>query len=350
MFVQLTRFVLATLGALAGLAVKDAIDWTSQIGIQESSVIILFVILGCSIGFILGGILGRELTRAYLNAEEHVRRMSAADLLLAVFGLVLGLVVALIISTPIRVLRPAWIAVGGTAALFGLLGYIGLRVALVKRLDFVRMFPQLADRRAPEGGSVPGRILDTSVVIDGRFADLLRSGFIAGAVRVPGFVLAELQTLADSADDTKRARGRRGLDLLATLREGSHPVEVIDADFPDLPEVDAKLLKLARESGMEIVTVDFNLSQVARVQGVPVLNINELAASLRPSHLPGEQLRLALIREGKESDQGVGYLEDGTMVVVQNGRGDVGKELDIVVTSVLQTSAGRMVFARPKGS
>lgn len=348
MIVQLTRFILATAGALAGLAVKDAIDWTGQIGFPEQLVIVLFVILGCSIGFIFGGILGRELSRALLFLEDYVRRMSARDLLLGTAGLLVGLVTALITSQPIRLLQPQWIATLGTAGMFLVLGYSGLRLALVKRSDFGRLIPHLDETGAGQG-AMP-KFLDTSAVIDGRFAELLRSGFLEGSVRVPGFVLAELQTLADSADDTRRARGRRGLDQLASLRGGPNAVEVFDVDYPDVAEVDAKLLRLASDGAGKLVTVDHNLSQVARVQGVAVLNVHELAAALRPNHLPGEQLRIAVIREGKESDQGVGYLEDGTMVVVQNGRDRIGEQVDTVVTSVLQTAGGRMIFARPVGA
>lgn len=347
MVVQLTRFVLATLGALAGLAVKDAIDWTQQIGFPETLVIILFVILGCAIGFILGGIIGRELTTAYVGVEDYIRRMAAPDLLFGVAGLLVGLVVALIVSTPIRSIHPEWIALGGTITMFVLFGYYGIRLAMLKRTDFLRLLTGVA---VPQETVTPPKILDTSAIIDGRFAELVRSGFLRGSIRVPGFVLSELQTLADSADDLKRARGRRGLDLLSTLKTGPRPIETFEADYAEIPDVDGKLVRLARDSSAELVTVDHNLSQVARVQGVTVLNVNELASSMRPSHLPGEQMRVSVVREGKETDQGVGYLEDGTMVVVQNGRPHIGEEIDMVVTSVLQTSAGRMVFARPTGS
>jgi uncharacterized protein YacL len=347
MIVQLSRFVFATMGALAGLAVKGAIDWTSQIGFPEYSVIILFVILGCAIGFILGGIIGRELTNAYVYIEEYTGRMSAADLLLATAGLLVGLLLALITSTPIRGIEPAWIAIGGTTAMFVVFGYYGIRIAMVKRKDFAHLFPRLADH-SDDGGAA--KLLDTSAVIDGRFAELARAGFLSGQLRVPGFVLSELQALADSADDGKRARGRRGLDLLATLSGGPHAATVFEADYPEITEVDAKLIRLSRDVKGELVTVDYNLSQVARVQGVTVLNVNELAAALRPNHLPGEQIRVNVVREGKEADQGVGYLEDGTMVVIQSGRQHIGEEIDTTVTSVLQTSAGRMVFARPSGA
>jgi uncharacterized protein YacL len=267
MIVQLSRFVLATFGALAGLAVKDSIDWTSQIGFPETLVIILFVILGCSIGFILGGILGRELTRAYVYVEDYTGRMSAPDLLLAVAGLLVGLVVALITSTPIRAIQPPWISISGTVTMFMVFGYYGVRIALMKRRDFARLLPWLGDPTV-EPAAVPSKILDTSAIIDGRFAELLRTGFLDGSLRVPGFVLAELQTLADSADDGKRARGRRGLDLLATLNGVNTIVHVFEADYPELSDVDAKLVRLARDLAAELITVDYNLAQVARVRTI----------------------------------------------------------------------------------
>lgn len=346
MFTQLSRFVLATAGALAGLAVVNLINWTQQIGYPETLVIILFVILGASIGFILGGILGRELTRAFIYFEDYIRRMSAVELLLAVAGLVTGLLVALLLSFPIRLLQPEWIAVTGTALLFVWCSYLGVRVALLKRRDFGHVFPWLSD--GPGKAAIPAapKLLDTSAVIDGRFSDLVSSGFVEGPVRVPGFVLSELQTLSDSADDIKRARGKRGLDLLAILRRGDDPVEVFDADYPDIPDVDSKLVQLAKDTGGALLTVDHNLAQVARVQGVRVLNFNELASALRPSHLPGESLHILVAKEGKEPSQGVGYLEDGTMVVVQDAADRVGSEVDAVVTSVLQTSGGRMLFTK----
>ncbi len=345
MITQLTRFVLAAAGALAGMAVVNLIDWTQQIGYPEYFVIVLFVILGAAIGFIFGGIIGRELTRAFLFVEDFVRRLSAAEILLATAGLLVGLLVALVASYPIRLIQPGWIAIAGTVMMFIVTAYGGVRLALLKRRDFANMFPRLASSRI---GPAPGtmKLLDTSAIIDGRFASLLESGFVEGDVRVPSFVLTELQTLSDSADETKRARGKRGLDLLATMRDGERRVETFDADYPAAADVDAKLLQLAKDGGAAIVTVDHNLCQVARVQGLRVLNVNELTTALRPNHLPGEHLRVQVAREGKEPGQGVGYLEDGTMVVVQDGRDSIGEEVDVTVTSVLQTSGGRMLFTK----
>jgi len=189
--------------------------------------------------------------------------------------------------------------------------------------------------------------LDTSAIIDGRFADVARAGALEGPLRVPRFVLMELQTLADSADDARRARGRRGLDLLTAMSQGEPQVQVLEADFPELPTVDAKLVRLALTSGGAIVTVDYNLTKVARVEGVDVINIHEVADALKPVLLPGDTLRIAVNKEGKERGQGVGYLGDGTMVVIADAAGMVGSDADVEVTSVLQTSGGRMVFAKP---
>jgi uncharacterized protein YacL len=343
--VQLMRFAMATAGALAGLSVQNLIDWQQQIGYPVYAVIILFVALGTAVGFILGGMLGRELQRGYELLESYVRDMWLSDLILSVSGLLVGLVIALIISVPVRALQPPLLGVLAQVGIFVVMGYLGIRVASVKRHDvkatFSRLAPDAAQTARPQMF-----LLDTSAVIDGRFAKLVESGFIDGEVRVPGFVLAEMQTLADSADDVRRARGRRGLDLLATLRGGERPVEVFAADYPELPDVDSKLVQLAIDARASIVTVDYNLTQVARFQDVRVLNVNDLAAALKPAHLPGERLHLAITKEGKEPEQGVGYLEDGTMVVVANGLPLLGQSSDVFVTSVLQTSGGRMVFAR----
>lgn len=348
MITQLSRFIFATAGALAGLAVRNLIDWTSTLGYPEYFVIILFVILGCAIGFIFGGILGRELQRGYNLLESYIRGLAVPDLTAITVGMVVGLIFALLLTVPLRLLQPEWVAFSATAAVYVLCVYFGVKVSHIKATDFGQLFlrGRAARGELPDKTSHPVKILDTSTVIDGRFAELSRAGFLEGPLRLPRFVLAELQTLADSADDGKRARGRRGLDLLATLQGNDPAIEVFEADYPEIPDVDSKLVRLAKDLGGTIVTIDYNLTQVARVQGVGALNINELAAALRPNHLPGEVLHIDISRPGKEADQGVGYLEDGTMVVVQGGHEKVGAAADVVVTSVLQTSAGRMVFSK----
>lgn len=348
MIVHITRFVFVTAGALGGFAISRLIDWSGQVGYPEYLVIFIFIILGWSIGYIVGGIMGRELSLQFSRLEEFVRELSSADLVLGTVGMLVGLLIAWLGSLPLRLVEPEWIAVASTVLLYLLGASFGAQVARMKSADFVQAFPRLSGEPVPKGQppQVGMKLLDTSAVIDGRFAELRSIGVLEGEIRVPRFVLAELQTLADSADDIKRARGRRGLDLLTRLLENPDAPAVFETDYQDLADVDSKLMRLAAETGSTLVTVDYNMSRVADVRGIKALNLNELANALRPAFLPGEPLRLRIVKEGKEPDQGVGYLEDGTMVVVQQGREHLGLDVDTEVTSVLQTSAGRMIFAR----
>jgi uncharacterized protein YacL len=345
MIEAITRVIMVTAGLVGGYAATSLVDWQSELGLPRYYVIFLLIILGGAIGYVLGGIIGRELTTLWRRIEARIVDTSPADLLLATAGLVVGLLVALLASWPLRLVQPSWLATTATVLLMLVTANLFMRAALTKRRDFSAMFPRLAP---PELVTADERIVlvDTSVVIDSRFVELRRLGLLPGALRVPRFVLAELQTLADSADDTRRARGRRGLDLLSSL-----PVEdalqVFETDYPDTPQVDEKLMRLAVDARGSIITVDYNLSKVARVRGIEVINLNEAASALRPNYLPGEIIRLKIAKQGKDADQGVGYLDDGTMVVVQSGRDLIGREADVEVTSVLQTSAGRMIFARP---
>ncbi len=346
MIVHITRFLLVTAGALSGFAVSRLIDWTGPTDLPEYTVIFIFIILGWSIGYLLGGIVGRELTAAYSRLEERLSAIAHSDLILGTIGMIIGLLVAFLAFQPLRLVKPTWLAFVTSVLFFLMAGYTGVRVALVKRLEFKYTFPRLAGQGASDGPPANTKYLDTSAVIDGRFAELAALGLLEGEVRVPRFVLAELQTLADSADDIKRARGRRGLDLLSRLQGTPGAVEAYETDYPEIPDVDGKLMKLAADTSGTLVTVDYNMSKVAEVRAIGCLNLNDIALALRPAYLPGESLRLTIVRVGKEADQGVGYLDDGTMVVVQDGSGHVGSLSDAEVTSVLQTSAGRMIFAR----
>ncbi len=330
-------------GLLGGWVVARIVEVPESTGLTQRYVIFVLLILGWSIGYLLGGIVGRELDRLWKRAEQHIRDLAPSDLILGTAGMIAGLFVALITSQPLLRIQPQWLGIASALALTLVLGTVGARIALIKRRDFAAAFPKLAPVELLPAAERT-LLLDTSAVIDGRFPELSKLGFLPGRLRVPAFVLAELQTLADSADDTKRARGRRGLDLLTTLDDGL--VEVFDVDYPETPEVDSKLMRLSEDIAAGMVTVDYNLTKTARVRGIEVLNLNEVAAALRPAFIPGESIRLRISKPGKEAGQGVGYLEDGTMVVVQNGRSSVGDDVDVEVTSVLQTSAGRMIFAR----
>jgi uncharacterized protein YacL len=224
-------------------------------------------------------------------------------------------------------------------------------VGLRKTDDFTGVFSRSdrVRRGLKTSSEASPKILDTSVIIDGRIADITRSGFLEGDLVVPGFVLEELQHIADSSDVLKRNRGRRGLDILNRIQKEPYcTVRIVEDTYSDLSEVDTKLVRLAKDINGKVVTNDFNLNKVCELHGVPVLNINELANSVKPVVLPGEELKVHVIKDGKEQGQGVGYLDDGTMIVVDGGRRYIGQTIAVLVTSVLQTAAGRMIFAKPK--
>ncbi|HCC34082.1 MAG TPA: PIN domain nuclease [Clostridiales bacterium] len=277
--------------------------------------------------------------------EIRLHRASLAEILAGVIGLIPGLFIALLLAWPLSQVPLA----GRYAPLIAslLLGYVGVSVGLKKREELASLIPLgRKDRRLPLGTY---KLLDTSVIIDGRIADVCKAGFVEGTLIVPSFVLEELRHIADSADVLKRNRGRRGLDILRHLQnEPTVQVQLWERDSGGLAEVDTKLVRLARSLGGKIITNDFNLNKVAELHGVPVLNINELANSLKPVVLPGEDMTVHVIRDGKEFGQGVAYLDDGTMIVVDGGKKHIGDHIDVLVTSVLQTAAGRMIFAKPK--
>jgi uncharacterized protein YacL len=231
--------------------------------------------------------------------------------------------------------------------LYGICGYIGMRTGFKKGDEFQMPGWKPFSKSLPRGEN--SKILDTSVIIDGRIADITETGFVEGPLLIPQFVLSELQHIADSSDPVKRTRGKRGLEVLHHIQKQVNvDVRIVDTDYPAVKEVDSKLIEMAKEVRGKILTNDSNLNKVAELQGIEVLNINELANALKPVVLPGEDMNVKILKEGKEMGQGVAYLDDGTMIVVDNGRRQIGKTIDVVVTSVLQTPAGRMIFARLK--
>jgi uncharacterized protein YacL len=290
----------------------------------------------------------------------RLRHVSLQGLALGLIGAILGLLLGALASVPLSKLpepfgsiMPGAVSVAITLVLMGVV--LSRRRALLKQLPFLRLEDTSAD---PAGSKVPAaaatvslpRILvDTSVIIDGRIADIATAGFVPGRLAVPRFVLAELQNIADSDDAMRRGRGRRGLDVLNRLREmPGVEVEIIDDDVPSIREVDAKLVALAQRFGCNVLTTDYNLNRVAQIQGVRVLNVNELSNAIRPVVLPGEDLVVRVVQPGKERNQGVGYLADGTMIVVENGDKLMGQEVVTEVTRVFQTVAGKMIFAAPR--
>ncbi|MFA5537467.1 MAG: PIN/TRAM domain-containing protein [Bacillota bacterium] len=283
--------------------------------------------------------------------EALLNRTPAQD----IFGGAVGLIIGLIIANLLGVSFYRFPYVGPYLSIVAslILGYLGWSMGTKKREDLTSFFSSWRGSKDRTGKIIEKphhfKILDTSVIIDGRIADICKSGFIDGTLLIPNFVLEELQHIADSSDALKRNRGRRGLDILNRIRkELDVKVKIEEKDFPEIQEVDSKLVRLAQVLNGDIITNDYNLNKVAELQGVKVLNINELANAIRPVVLPGEEMEVQVIKDGKEIGQGIGYLDDGTMIVVENGRRFIGQTIPVVVTSVLQTAAGRMIFGKPK--
>lgn len=310
-------------------------------------------------GALLGLAIGLVAQTTYRRVERQVREMPVDVLLSRSIGLVLGLLVANLLLAPLFLLPipPEFAFIKPLTAILSsfLFAFSGIGLADTHGRSLLRLINpnSVESMLVAEGTLKPAttKILDTSCIIDGRIEDLLGTGFLEGQLLVPQFVLQELQQVADASNDQKRVRGRRGLDILNSIKE-AYPDRIVihRADYDDVPTVDAKLVRLAQEINGTLLTNDYNLNKVASLQKVTVLNINDLAQAIRPTYLPGDCMDLKILKEGKEPEQGVGYLNDGTMVVVEEGSSYIGEEVTVVVTGALQTSAGRMIFARPQTS
>ncbi|MEA4891588.1 MAG: PIN domain nuclease [Peptococcaceae bacterium] len=380
-------FIAVFFGSLGcGLGLLLVFSDYYQINLKPESIWpTLLLIGGVTIVFlVMGALLGPYIIRATERlirfGENRLSRIPTADLMGGVFGLIIGLIIASLIGPSLSNIP----FIGRYLPLLTsvLLGYLGLSLGIKKREEMFnfnlgrfrsalsagkekKKEAKTGESQATEGGPAPAekpadvyssvicppKILDTSVIIDGRVSDIYRTGFLDGVIVIPKFVLTELQHIADSSDTLKRNRGRRGLDILNSMRKDMQGIiQVPDTDFPEVQEVDAKLVRLAQQTGGDILTNDYNLNKVAELQGVRVLNINDLINALKPVFLPGEEMVVQVIKEGKEQRQGIGYLDDGTMIVVDTGRKYINRKIYTVVTSVLQTSAGRMIFVKPKYS
>lgn len=292
--------------------------------------------------------------------EQRLDKMPMGQMVGCLAGLVIGLVIAALLSQVVGFLGASMFTTAFSAILYVALGATGWSIGWKRGRDLAPLFSREGEGRerrftrkhgtlAPSGSAARPKLLDTSVIIDGRILDVCRTGFLEGELVAPQFVLDELRHIADSTDTLRRARGRRGLDILQKLQaEPRVTLRVDDADWPDTDEVDVKLLRLAQKTGGAVVTGDYNLNKVATVAGVDVLNLNELAGALKPMVLPGEEMAVRVVKEGKEPGQGVAYLEDGTMIVVEGGRAHLNETVSVTVSTVLQTSAGRMIFTRLK--
>jgi uncharacterized protein YacL len=349
--IRYIRLLGAALGSVVGLALAATGDGLFTNAEYVGALLAAWVVAWIVVGFAVLPYL-TVVPAAWLI--KQVEALSTAEFVTAVVGLLLGLLMGLLLGLPLSQLAPpfgTWLPLG--VSIFLGLGMVGLTVA--KRRDLLLAAEAVGIIRRPStsdaaaGHGEPRIVVDTSAIIDGRIADIVESGFIYGTLVIPRFVLDELQHIADSSDALRRNRGRRGLEILNRMqKEPATPVEIVEDDVPDIIEVDAKLVALARARSRVILTNDFNLNRVAELQGVRVMNINSLANAVKPAVLPGEELHVRVIQEGKEAGQGVGFLDDGTMIVIEGGARHIDRELDVSVTRVLQTVAGRMIFAQPR--
>ena len=388
---KVLRFFIAALLAVAGAALMQLASpsLTQFIGTEILKTdmgffrMTLASLLCILVGGALGALVGMLTASYFISAlkrfaawvETQLNKMPIHDVIAGVVGLSLGLILATLLGAAFSRIP---IVGNYLPVVFAIVfGYLGIRITMTKReeieemFNFIpRFFKEILKARdvkpeplplpvqpealpAPKteitGGDKRYKLLDTSAIIDGRIADVIDSGFIEGTLLIPVFVLEELQRIADSADALKRVRGRRGLDILQKIRsEEKLPVEIDSRDFDDIAEVDSKLVRLGRMVGGKIVTNDYNLNKVAELQGVSVLNVNELANAVKPVVVPGESMHVTVVKDGKEQGQGVAYLDDGTMIVIEGGHRHLNQDIDVEVTSALQTAAGRMIFAKPR--
>lgn len=375
MFKKFIRILFTLIGAGVGYGIFIlARLWVRSLGnsvsgefthVQTVSIAIIFSLIFALIFFRMTPFFLRQGTKAADNIGKDLNNISATDLVSGVIGLITGLIIAFLLSQIFSGIGNRYVYSVISLLLYLFLGYLGVVVANKKGKEIFSQVVITAKRepsktegrqgkqhvKGKKKGEIFPKILDTSVIIDGRIAEILKTGFLEGPIIIPEFVLVELRHIADSSDSLKRVRGRRGLDILNKIQT-EHGIEIYNTDnektLKDIPEVDVKLIKLGQLMKGKVVTNDYNLNKVAKINGVSVLNINELANTLKPIVIPGESMEIALVKEGKDGGQGIGYLDDGTMIVVDDGKRKIGKTVRITVTSVLQTDAGRMIFGKLK--
>lgn len=370
MLQKLFRALFTVLGAILGYGLSQVIlslleNSGTEIGpmftqMEQLGFSISFAIIIGIIFFRLTPLVKRQSVKVANNIESDLSGVSANELFVGIFGLIVGLLIALLLTQLFEGIGNQYLYFGLSVITYLILGYLGVVIATKKGKELFSMVMVTKKANASQdvifgkskkkSEGVP-KIFDTSVIIDGRISEIMKTGFLEGPIIIPEFVLVELRHIADSSDSLKRTRGRRGLDILNKIQE-EYGVEIYNTDeeksLREIPEVDVKLLKLAQMMNGKVVTNDYNLNKVAAINGIHVLNINELANTLKPVVLPGEEMTVHLVKQGKDNAQAIAYLDDGTMIVVEDGRRMIGKTADINVTSVLQTSAGRMIFGRLK--
>lgn len=363
---RIIRLVLSIIGAVLGIVILRLINAGTGF-LPGAGFVMIFAhiaaaLLGALVFYMLTDKFSGKFSEGFNLFEENLKKVPANKLIVGIVGAILGFLIAALVTKPLTELTIPYVGnlifVLLSILLYIGLGYLGWRVASNNAEDILGIFQKKENKDSKDNKSfifernkrtASPKILDTSVIIDGRILDIIETDFLEGELIVSEFVLEELQHIADSPDDLKRERGRRGLDTINKIKENNKiKLKVVNKDYKDIKEVDSKLLKLAMDLNGKVFTNDYNLNKVADVQGIPILNINDLANALKPVVIPGEMMRIDVIKEGKGKNQGVGYLDDGTMVVVEDGIKYIDQTIDATVTSVLQTSAGRMIFVRHK--
>ncbi|MBD7912685.1 PIN/TRAM domain-containing protein [Clostridium cibarium] len=364
MLKKLLRGIFSLAGVIAGYGVSEAIlqipsmqQWGFLSNSYEKLLFLIFISLIFGIIFyLLSPKIYSAIAELIDYVEKNAQKLTVGEIVYGAVGALIALIITSILSRPLlsihEVFGPLIVIVLNIIA-----AIIGTDIMIKKKNDITNILLSLKKtgttkekKSKTTTKSVP-KVLDTSVIIDGRIFDICETGFIEGPLIIPNFVLDELRHISDSSDSLKRTRGRRGLDILNKIqKELTIETQIWEGDFPKIAEVDSKLLKLAQNLNGKVITNDYNLNKVAEVQGVPVLNINELSNAIKPVVIPGEEMTVDVVKDGKESSQGIAYLDDGTMIVVENGKKLIGERIDVIVTSVLQTAAGRMIFAKPKES
>ena len=368
---RVIKFLIAGLGLLIGYSLTLLLFQSNLISINSLTFTVFIYVFSMLVFGIIAYILSERIIKGILAMLDRLERaltdIPTIDFVFGAAGLLLGLIFSFFISFPLRSIQLPYIGdILGlilTIIVYVVLGTVGARLGVRFKPDIVKFFKSKSDAKGPDKKKVVAslkkvdkraikdgqfKVLDTSVLIDGRISAIVESGFIDGPLIIPDFVLEELQFIADSSDSIKRERGRRGLDIVKDLQK-SKKINVIlsDMDYEDTNEVDIKLLKLTKDLEGKVMTNDYNLNKVASVQGIPVLNINDLANSVKTIVLPGEKMNVNIIKEGKEKKQGLAYLDDGTMIVVEDAKNLIGESIEVTVTTVLQTAAGKMIFAKP---
>lgn len=350
---KVLRYLTFVFGGLLGILVAYGLGQVVELSLSKFvlvSVYSVFAIIFGIIFYLLFPMILKKLTVNFEDVMKKSQKTPTSDIMIAIAGLIVGLIIAFLISLPISNLNFPVIGnlLSATISIFiyVVFGFIGVKVAISKKEEILKFKLFSREKSVKRGTSYP-KILDTSVIIDGRIHDIIKTGFLEGPIIIAMFMVKELQYIADSEDPNRRQRGRRGLDILDRIqKEKDIEVRIVDKDYKNIKEVDHKLLKLTEDLHGRLITNDYNLNKVASLQKISILNINELALAIKPVVIQGEKLIVEVINRGKEPEQGLGYLSDGTMIVVEDGKDYIGQTIETTVTSILQTPAGKMIFTR----